>query len=117
MPTVSPSRSAPSSRLALLWLALVLLAMALLVKQWAFSTSSPIETDIMKLLPQSRQNPLAQAAFDKVTDSMSDKVAFVLTGPDTTALFDAARTLESHLHQTREFTHVTGQIDATQQQA
>ncbi|MBO0212278.1 MMPL family transporter [Vibrio sp. Vb2880] len=117
MPTVSPSRSAPSSRLALLWLALVLLAMALLVKQWAFSTSSPIETDIMKLLPQSRQNPLAQAAFDKVTDSMSDKVAFVLTGPDTTALFDAARTLESHLHQTREFSHVTGQIDATQQQA
>ncbi|MFY3325296.1 MMPL family transporter [Vibrio fluvialis] len=117
MPNLPSSRSIASSRLAFFWLALVVLASALLVKQWAFSTTSPIETDIMKLLPQSRQSPLAQAAFDKVTDSMSDKVAFVLTGRDSTSLFDAARDLETKLRHQSELTDVTGQIDAAKQQA
>ncbi|WP_165311759.1 MMPL family transporter [Vibrio ziniensis] len=111
------SSSFNHSKLALIWLILVVLSCALLLKQWGFSSSVPIETDIMKLLPQSRQDPLAQVAFDKITSSVSDKVVFVLKGSDDQKLFAAAETFQDSLLKLSEFVQITGKIDQQKQNA
>ncbi|MGR5457417.1 hypothetical protein, partial [Vibrio alfacsensis] len=76
------------------WAGIVVFAVFLLIKQWGFSATSPIETDILKLLPVNQQNPIAESAFNKVTASMSDKVVFVLStdgnSKEHSSLFNAA---------------------------
>ncbi len=104
-------------KLAIIWLLFVILSSTLLVKQWGFSGYVPVETDILKLLPESKQDPLAQAAFDKVTASVSDKVVFVLTSKDKESLLDAAEFFTNSLGQNTTFKQVTGKIDQAQQNA
>ncbi len=113
----SQSQTASHRNLAFLWLFMVLLSGTLLVKQWAFSGYVPIETNIMKLLPESRQDPIAQAAFDKVTSNVSDKVVFVLTSANEQQLFEASEFFSQSLSQLPSFKQVTGKIDQEQQNA
>ncbi|MCW8344832.1 MMPL family transporter [Vibrio sp. ZSDZ65] len=121
-----------SHQLAVLWLGVVVFATLLLVKQWGFSSVSPIETDILKLLPVNEQNPIAESAFDKVTTSLSDKVVFVLSADspagdrdkalkttkdsDNSALYQAAQTFTNQLKNSGYFANITAEIDAKQQQ-
>ncbi|EOX3949813.1 MMPL family transporter [Vibrio alginolyticus] len=102
---------------ALVWLNLVVLAGALLLKQWVWSAESPIETNILKLLPKNQQNPVAEQAFESVSASMSDKVIFVITAPDKNALFAAAAEFDKGLHQSNHFRDVVGKISPQEQQA
>ncbi|ELA7316183.1 MMPL family transporter [Vibrio alginolyticus] len=103
--------------LALVWLNLVVLAGALLLKQWVWSAESPIETNILKLLPKNQQNPVAEHAFESVSASMSDKVIFVITAPDSNALFAAAAEFDKGLRQSNHFRDVVGKISPQEQQA
>ncbi|ELA6772254.1 MMPL family transporter [Vibrio alginolyticus] len=102
---------------ALVWLNLVVLAGALLLKQWVWSAESPIETNILKLLPKNQQNPVAEQAFESVSASMSDKVIFVITAPDKNALFAAATEFDKGLRQSNHFRDVVGKISPQEQQA
>ncbi|MCQ9064925.1 MMPL family transporter [Vibrio diabolicus] len=102
---------------ALVWLNLVVLAGALLLKQWVWSAESPIETNILKLLPKNQQNPVAEQAFESVSASMSDKVIFVITAPDKNALFAAAAEFDKGLRQSNHFRDVVGKISPQEQQA
>ncbi|HHX8449147.1 TPA: MMPL family transporter [Vibrio diabolicus] len=102
---------------ALVWLNLVVLAGALLLKQWVWSAESPIETNILKLLPKNQQNPVAEQAFESVSASMSDKVIFVITAPDKNALFAAAEEFDKELRQSNHFRDVVGKISPQEQQA
>ncbi|WP_253656985.1 MMPL family transporter [Vibrio sp. Y58_MX_L22] len=102
---------------ALVWLNLVVLAGALLLKQWVWSAESPIETNILKLLPKIQQNPVAEQAFESVSASMSDKVIFVITAPDKNALFAAATEFDKGLRQSNHFRDVVGKISPQEQQA
>ncbi|EMG7548280.1 MMPL family transporter [Vibrio alginolyticus] len=102
--------------LALVWLNLVVLAGALLLKQWVWSAESPIETNILKLLPKNQQNPVAEQAFESVSASMSDKVIFVITAPDKNALFAAATEFDKGLRQSNHFRDVVGKISPQEQQ-
>ncbi|HHF2993757.1 TPA: MMPL family transporter [Vibrio diabolicus] len=102
---------------ALVWLNLVVLAGALLLKQWVWSAESPIETNILKLLPKNQQNPVAEQAFESVSASMSDKVIFVITAPDKNALFAAAAEFDKELRQSNHFRDVVGKISPQEQQA
>ncbi|ENP7578711.1 MMPL family transporter [Vibrio sp. Vb2535] len=102
---------------ALVWLNLVVLAGALLLKQWVWSAESPIETNILKLLPKTQQNPVAEQAFESVSASMSDKVIFVITAPDKNALFAAAAEFDKGLRQSNHFRDVVGKISPQEQQA
>ncbi|EPO0011901.1 MMPL family transporter [Vibrio alginolyticus] len=102
---------------ALVWLNLVVLAGALLLKQWVWSAESPIETNILKLLPKNQQNPVAEQAFESVSASMSDKVIFVITAPDKNALFAAAAEFDKRLRQSNHFRDVVGKISPQEQQA
>ncbi|EGR0024172.1 MMPL family transporter [Vibrio alginolyticus] len=102
---------------ALVWLNLVVLAGALLLKQWVWSAESPIETNILKLLPKNQQNPVAEQAFESVSASMSDKVIFVITAPDKNTLFAAAAEFDRGLRQSNHFRDVVGKISPQEQQA
>ncbi|EKY4876572.1 MMPL family transporter [Vibrio alginolyticus] len=102
---------------AIVWLNLVVLAGALLLKQWVWSAESPIETNILKLLPKNQQNPVAEQAFESVSASMSDKVIFVITAPDKNALFAAAAEFDKGLRQSNHFRDVVGKISPQEQQA
>ncbi|EMB9224282.1 MMPL family transporter [Vibrio alginolyticus] len=102
---------------ALVWLNLVVLAGALLLKQWVWSAESPIETNILKLLPKNQQNPVAEQAFESVSASMSDKVIFVITAPDKNALFAAVTEFDKGLRQSNHFRDVVGKISPQEQQA
>lgn len=102
--------------IAIAWLVLVLVFLALLAKQWFWSTQSPIETNILKLLPKNQQNPVAEQAFETVSNNFSDKVVFVVSSPDDERMFAAARTLERALADTGLFTEVSGEISNEQQQ-
>ena len=106
-----------SHSLALVWLGVVVLASSLLLTQWLGSEYSPIETNILKLLPENQQNPTAEQAFDAVSSSMSDKVIFVLSAPDKAKLFQAAAAFEQGLQQTQHFTEVVGKISPDKQKA
>ncbi len=106
-----------SHSLAVLWLGIVLLVSALFIFQSVGSEHSQIETNILKLLPENQQNPIAEQAFEAVSTSMSDKVIFVLTAPDKTKLFQAAESLEHGLRQTQQFAKVVGKISADEEQA
>ncbi|WP_447472807.1 MMPL family transporter [Vibrio harveyi] len=105
-----------SYALAWLWLSLVVIASALLLKQWVGSEHSPIETNILKLLPENQQNPIAEQAFEAVSTSMSDQVIFVLTAADKTQLLKAAGAFEKGLRETQQFTNVIGKISPDAQQ-
>ncbi|MGF1695615.1 MMPL family transporter [Vibrio lamellibrachiae] len=117
----------PQKILALSWAIVVLICLGLLVKQWAFNPESPIETDILKLLPVSQQDPLASQAFDKVTNNMSDQVVFVLSGNKKepantqesnkkTTLFNAADDFSNTLEQSGYFKTVRAQVNPSTQQ-
>ncbi|MDQ2193971.1 MULTISPECIES: MMPL family transporter [unclassified Vibrio] len=111
------SLTSKSNQLALFWLAFVTLCLGLLLKQWVFSAASPIETDILKLLPVNQQSVLAEQAFEKVTASMSDKVVFIVTAPNEADRLKSVTALESELKQSGYFKDVVGKIDDTQQSA
>ncbi len=88
----------------------------LLAKQWLGSTQLPIETDILKLLPKNRQNPVVEQAFESVTDNMSQQVVFALTAANDKDLYAAAGDFAHQLKGSDNFSEVTGHIDEKTQQ-
>ncbi|KGY14265.1 membrane protein [Vibrio tubiashii] len=104
-----------TKKIALAWLALVLLFLAMLAKQWFWSAQSPIETNILKLLPVNQQDPIAEQAFESISGNLSDKVIFVVTAPTDQQSFSAAQQLEKSLTQTGLFSQVAGQVSSEQQ--
>ncbi|MDC5705458.1 MMPL family transporter [Vibrio europaeus] len=104
-----------TKKIALAWLGLVILFIAMLAKQWLWSAQSPIETNILKLLPINQQDPVAEQAFESVTSNLSDKVVFVVTADKDEKTFAAASQLEQDLTQTGLFTEVVGKVSAAQQ--
>ncbi|RTZ17715.1 hypothetical protein EJ063_02715 [Vibrio aquaticus] len=105
-----------SQRIAFSWLGMVCLFLALLSFQWLSAPSSPIETNILKLLPKNQQNPVAEQAFEAVSDNLSDKVVFVVSAPDSEQSYAAAESLTHSLKDLTVFANVTGKVEATQQQ-
>ncbi|MGF1718620.1 MMPL family transporter [Vibrio kyushuensis] len=108
--------------LAFSWVAIVVFCLGLLVKQWVVNPDSPIETDILKLLPTNQQDPVASQAFDKITNSMSDQVVFVLSASpkesanakdsnNKTTLFEAADSFANTLEQSGYFKVVRSKVN------
>ena len=88
-----------SSKLALLWLIIVVFFSGLLIKQFAFSPSIPIETNILRLLPQNQQDPIAEQAFQQISASMSNQVVFMVSGSSKETAISAVKQFERDLHQ------------------
>ncbi|MEZ9566717.1 MMPL family transporter [Vibrio artabrorum] len=114
-------RNNSNSSLALVWLVVVMLFSGLLVKQFAFSSSVPIESNIMKLLPENQQDPMVEQAFQQISNSMSEQVVFVLSSSDINNTIAATKAFENSLNQNPSsgkptlFQHVQGKINASTQ--
>lgn len=116
-----PKRNNFSSKLALVWLVIVALFSGLLIKQFAFSSSVPIESNIMKLLPENQQNPMVEQAFQQISNSMSEEVVFILSGSDikntiaATKAFEKALNHDSFSGGSVLLKHVQGKINSSTQ--
>lgn len=116
-----PKRNNFNSKLALVWLVIVVLFSGLLIKQFAFSSSVPIESNIMKLLPENQQDPMVEQAFQQISNSMSEQVVFILSGSDIKNTMAATQAFEKSLNQDAFsdssvlFKHVQGKINASTQ--
>lgn len=105
--------------LALLWSLVLLTILALFGYQASTKGPLPIETNILALLPDNQQDPVAQQAFDTITNTMSDKVVFVLhqtQGQDKT-LITAVDNFSQALTELPMFDSVTATVSENQQQA
>ncbi len=122
-------------QLASLWALLVFICLGLLVKQWGFNSIHPIETDLLKLLPSDQQNPVAEQAYTKIADNMSNQVVFVLSNSEHAGtalsntktqssglpsnkevLFNAADQFAQQLRQSQAFKSINAKVDTTTQQ-
>ncbi len=113
----NPLFSSNSARLlSWLWLVIVLSCTGVLLYQGLLQKKPLIETNILALLPENRQNPVAQAAFDKVTDSVSNKVIFVLSGTDRDTLHASADWFAAQLSELAVFKDITARLSAESQQ-
>ncbi|MDG3087538.1 MMPL family transporter [Vibrio hannami] len=111
------SSSDGSRALSRLWLVAFLIFSALLLRNTLWQEKPFIETDVLALLPENRQDPVAQEAFDKIADSVSNKVIFVLSDSDKASLYDSAEWFSSQLSALAIFEQVTAQIpEATQKE-
>lgn len=110
-----------NSKFALTWLVLVLFFSGLLIKQFAFSSAEPIETNILKLLPENQQDPLAEQAFQQLSNSMSEQVLFMISDDSAKQAISAAASFESRLNQEMFaseqplFSKILGQVSANTQ--
>ncbi|MFA0678797.1 MMPL family transporter, partial [Vibrio sp. 10N.222.48.A3] len=92
-------RNNSNSSLALAWLVVVILFSGLLIKQFAFSSSVPIESNIMKLLPENQQDPMVEQAFQQISSSMSEQVVFIISASDVEQAMTATDAFEKKLNQ------------------
>lgn len=105
-----------SKLLAASWLAVIVIFGATLIWQLS-SRTSPIETNIMALLPKDKQDPVAQIAFDNIATSMSNKVIFLVGSEDKDRAIAAATEFSKQLESLSLFSHIKAKIDSESQQA
>jgi len=106
-----------SSKAAILWLLVILLAAATFVKQTVLQPELPIESNILALLPENKQDPFAEQAFAQVSNNLSKKVVFLLSSRDKNELVTAASDFSGKLLTTNLFSEVSAQLTTEAQQA
>ncbi|WP_122035594.1 MMPL family transporter [Aliivibrio sp. EL58] len=105
--------------LALIWSLVLLIILGVFGYQASTKGALPIETNILALLPDNQQDPVAQQAFDNIANTMSDKVVFVVhqtQGQDKT-LITAVDNFSQALTELPMFDSVTATVSENQQQA
>lgn len=105
--------------LALIWSSVLLIILGVFGYQASSKGALPIETNILALLPDNQQDPVAQQAFDNIANTMSDKVVFVVhqtQGQDKT-LITAVDNFSQALTELPMFDSVTATVSENQQQA
>lgn len=105
-----------SPTLAVSWLMAVITASLLLVYLWFAQATAPIETDILKLLPKNQQNPVAEQAFERIAETMGNKVIFIVSGDERDNVYQASDALTQQLTQSGYFAQVMGKIPQDTQQ-
>ena len=105
--------------LALIWSLVLLMILGVFGYQASTKGALPIETNILALLPDNQQDPVAQQAFDNIANTMSDKVVFVLHQEQSKGaeLFDAVDRFSQALTALPMFDSVTATVSKNQQQA
>lgn len=105
--------------LALIWSLVLLIILGVFGYQASTKGALPIETNILALLPDNQQDPVAQQAFDNIANTMSDKVVFVVhqTQSQDKTLITAVDNFSQALTELPMFDSVTATVSENQQQA
>ena len=105
--------------LALIWSLVLLTILGVFGYQASTKGALPIETNILALLPDNQQDPVAQQAFDNIANTMSDKVVFIVhqTQSQDKTLITAVDHFSQALTELPMFDSVTATVSENQQQA
>jgi predicted exporter len=90
------------------WLALALAAA--LYCGWRFTAGSPLQTNLLELLPQTEADPVAEQAVDKLAAALGDRTVYVLTSRDAAHAKAAAKQLATTLTASGTFRSVTAEL-------
>lgn len=94
-----------SKAIALCWLLLVALVMALALRQ-----GPNFDSSILSLLPKSEQDPLAQYASEQMSRDFSERLLLVLSGTDELALREAVAAMAESLSMLEQVEQVDWQV-------
>ncbi|AQH03652.1 hypothetical protein A9R05_32015 (plasmid) [Burkholderia sp. KK1] len=95
-------------RIRAAWAALALVAVLYCVQR--FLGPSPLETNLLALLPATEANPVAEKAVDRLADALGDRTVFLVTSRDADHAKAAARQLGAALKESGAFASVTAEL-------
>jgi predicted exporter len=90
------------------WLLLALVAA--LYCGWRFAGPSPLQTNLLALLPATEADPVAEKAVDTLASALGDRTVFLVTGNDDAHAKAAAKQLGASLQKSRAFGSVTAEL-------
>ncbi|MGF6922118.1 MMPL family transporter [Paraburkholderia sp. 40] len=90
------------------WLVLALLAA--LYCGWRFVGASPLETDLLALLPATEADPVAEKAVDTLASALGDRTVLLVTSRDDAHAKAAAKQLGASLQKSGAFASVTAEL-------
>jgi predicted exporter len=90
------------------WLLLALIAT--LYCGWRFAGPSPLQTNLLALLPATEADPVAEQAVDTLASALGDRTVFLVTSKDDAHAKAAARQLGASLRQSGAFGSVTAEL-------
>ena len=96
-----------NSKAAISWLIIIICSVIVLLQQTLWQQKLPIETNILALLPENEQDPFAQQAFQQVTDSLSNKVVFLIATSNKQQAFKATDYFTALLPNTELFASIS----------
>ncbi|CAB3794072.1 hypothetical protein LMG28614_03841 [Paraburkholderia ultramafica] len=100
------ARQAWGVRAAWLLLALV----AALYCGWRFAGPSPLQTNLLALLPATEADPVAERAVDTLASALGDRTVFLVTSNDDAHAKAAAKQLGAALQKSGAFGSVTAEL-------
>jgi predicted exporter len=89
---------------------LVLALVAVLYCAWRFTGPSPLQTNLLELLPETEADPVAEKAVDTLAAALGDRTVYVVTANDSDHAKAAAKSLAATLSSSGAFRTVTAQL-------
>ncbi|MFM0338046.1 MMPL family transporter [Paraburkholderia fungorum] len=90
------------------WLLLALVAA--LYCGWRFAGPSPLQTNLLALLPATEADPVAEKAVDSLASALGDRTVFLVTSNDEAHAKAAAKQLGASLQKSGAFGSVTAEL-------
>ncbi|REG59585.1 putative exporter [Paraburkholderia sp. BL6669N2] len=90
------------------WLLLALVAA--LYCGWRFAGPSPLQTNLLALLPATEADPIAEKAVDTLASALGDRTVFLVTSNDDAHAKVAAKQLGATLQKSGAFGSVTAEL-------
>ncbi|WP_109478008.1 MMPL family transporter [Paraburkholderia sp. C35] len=90
------------------WLVLALVASLYVV--FRFMGPSPLETNLLALLPATEADPVAEKAVDTLANALGDRTVFLITGKDDERAKAAAKQFGAALQKSGAFASVTAEL-------
>ena len=90
------------------WLLLALAAA--LYCGWRFAGPSPLQTNLLALLPATEADPVAEKAVDTLASALGDRTVFLVTSNDDAHAKTAAKQLGASLQKSGAFGSVTAEL-------
>src|SRR6201999_3377401 len=90
------------------WLLLALAAA--LYCGWRFAGPSPLQTNLLALLPATEADPVAEKAVDTLASALGDRTVFLVTSNDDAHAKVAAKQLGASLRRSGAFASVTAEL-------
>ncbi|KVO56607.1 MMPL family transporter [Burkholderia stagnalis] len=103
--------SARRSRVWLLRAAWLLVALAAACYcAWRFAGPSPLQTNLLALLPATEANPVAEKAVDALSDALGGRTVYLVTDADAPRAKSAAKAFGRRLERSGAFRSVTVEV-------